>query len=150
MREIKFRAWDDRSKKMWEPDFIRNDGKPVLLAAVTGKANVYDDPIMQYTGLKDKNGREIYEGDVLGGIYSEQGEGKTRTTVRGVVTFRGGSFDVDFQISRRSISEIGGGGDIRWRCSGSWNIPDSYHQIADIQNIGNVHENPELLNTAQG
>ena len=51
MREIKFRFWDDRMKQMDFPDSIAN--------------NIDADRfnIMQYTGLKDKNGKEIYEGD---------------------------------------------------------------------------------------
>ena len=53
MREIKFRAWDNRNKIMDIPDHIANgiDGEKYQ--------------IMQYTGLKDNNGKEIYEGDIV-------------------------------------------------------------------------------------
>uniref|UniRef100_A0A6M3LKX9 Putative YopX protein n=1 Tax=viral metagenome TaxID=1070528 RepID=A0A6M3LKX9_9ZZZZ len=65
MREIKFRSWDKDSKKMWTPDVIQfSTGKPGLLIE-KGKAWMYNCPIMQYTGLKDKDGVEIYEGDIL-------------------------------------------------------------------------------------
>jgi uncharacterized phage protein (TIGR01671 family) len=66
MREIKFRAWDKIEGKMWRP-IVGHDG--VLMASnqlggyVSYPAN--QDPLMQYTGLKDKNGVEIYEGDVV-------------------------------------------------------------------------------------
>jgi hypothetical protein len=57
MREIKFRAWDVVDGEMWEWPSLVQSGFKILV-----------DPaykIMQYTGLKDKNGKEIYEGDVL-------------------------------------------------------------------------------------
>ena len=53
MREIKFRSWDNRNKVMDFPDNIAND--------IDG--DKYQ--IMQYIGLKDKNGKEIYEGDII-------------------------------------------------------------------------------------
>jgi len=69
MREIKFRAWD--GEKVFDP-IIRFDpfvklAPHTLLTDREGGKWINDYELMQYTGLKDKNGVEIYEGDILEG-----------------------------------------------------------------------------------
>lgn len=59
MREIKFRVWDERDKVLvnWEDA----EETPLLFDAFKGKEAI----AQQFTGLLDKNGKEIYEGDIM-------------------------------------------------------------------------------------
>ena len=59
MREIKFRAWDKKEKYM----FVPHCGTDDINKEIKEAQEMYE--LMQYTWLKDKNGKEIYEGDYL-------------------------------------------------------------------------------------
>lgn len=121
-REIKFRVWDKNNKKMRLPDEwevgIVLDGTLLTCYDASGDFNASDEDLilMQYTGLKDKNGVEIYEGDVV--AYDGMG--------REVVEFDNGCFWVGLkgELPAPLYAQMG---------------------IDSMEVVGNIHENPELL-----
>lgn len=119
-REIKFRAWAHASKVMFFPETVDGwelcGGVPHPLPNTT---------IMQYTGMKDKNGKEIFEGDILSLAQCKPAEYK--------VVFREGAFCLAF-INGKFKDEFAL--DIHY-------IQHSGNQTSTI--IGNIYENPELI-----
>ena len=124
MREIKFRAWnkeknimvydnEDGSAYYWDGMYASDvDGVNTILNSQT-TLETYD--LMQYTGLKDKNGSEIYEGDII----------KTKDFYEcGELVFKG-----KIEVVKSLDNYIN-------RCS----FIDTSGEV-----IGNVYENPELL-----
>lgn len=110
-REIKFRAWN--GKKMLEPQDISQSGK---YWSWLGKEDVQ---LMQYTGLKDKNGKEIYEGDILK-LYNIKKEPYNR-----IVKWH-----------------VGG---MWWAHENDAFYMGFYKPNENFEIIGNIYENPELL-----
>lgn len=142
MREIKFRAWDKVKKIMrssvlslsWLYGESLND---ISVDTENGPedGNIDNFIIMQYTGLKDKNGREIYEGDIvhLWNKYSDDG-----------IKHDWGKWEVYFCGDRWRLKN----GDIEY------DNGDYYHgyevnwgdnNTSFIEVVGNIFENPEIL-----
>lgn len=124
MREIKFRAWDGK-KMLINPRFEffnhGRNGRPVMMA--DEHENV---EIMQFTGLLDKNGKEIYEGDILTNAIEE-----TIVSVSWDVT------GANWKFNEHKIFMDDGVG------RGKWNLDMGYAKNCEV--IGNIYENPELL-----
>lgn len=121
MREFKFRFWSGKkmSGEMSLAD-LSYEGFPSHYENEHGDLNK-NCVVMQFTGLHDKNGKEIYEGDIVAipGAVSTYGKGA-------VVEYRG-AFG----------AQLDGAGVRPWFLV---NINE-----ADIEIIGNIYENPELL-----
>lgn len=114
-REIKFRAWDAVDEKMYLFDLIdlrqdqeKSDMSNLFLS--------YDSThIMQYTGIKDENGKEIYEGDIM-------------KTPAGIGLIK---WDKCFIVY--------------WGKEDYTTLHDTPYKYIEV--IGNIYENPELLQT---
>jgi uncharacterized phage protein (TIGR01671 family) len=74
MREIKFRAWD--GEKIISPDYIDRRGNAHWKEDSIPTATTSTEYVMQFTGLQDKNGKDIYESDIL--IVNDGFVGKKR------------------------------------------------------------------------
>ena len=127
-REIKFRAWMRGSMYYNHSISLQVDGTIHHLDTDGNWEEDYNSNVvelMQYTGLKDKNGVEIYEGDIVECFIDDELVGSNE-----VIEFKNGSFWLDRRHT--TIHE--------------WNtMPDNTY-ATDLQAIGNIHEHPHLLN----
>ena len=129
----KFRVWIKTEKRMIETDDLLDidyENKEIVTQQVYFENGLPDDrdiycydfdeiELMQSTGLKDKNGKEIFEGDIVKmakDVYSEP-------TYYEVVRHRGGAYRLE---SKQHGCEL-------------------WLRHADCEIVGNVYENPELL-----
>jgi uncharacterized phage protein (TIGR01671 family) len=150
MREIKFRAWDIENKKMYSPEelwnkFVLIPDRGLFQELKTGE--IFDSELgneyinhmipLQYTGLKDKNGKEIYEGDIIKStseLMSNFGQFPT-----GVI--RTELYSIEYNIENARWCER--------RIKDEWLSLIGIYQKVIIEYsevIGNIYENPELLN----
>jgi len=132
MREIKFRAWDKLKKSMHDVGGINFIEGIVILWKQTGSvrstyyAELDSIELVEYTGRKDKNAVEIYEGDV---VFIEEYDGPGETYV------------VNYK-------------DAEWRLVNGPKVfdEDSLHLFSseELEIKGNIYENKDLMEDGQG
>lgn len=151
MREIKFKAWDNVNKEMYEVGYIDFPSKKAQLAIIQDgicykafEADLKDIKLLQYTGLKDSKGNEIYEGDIVqvreedsfvpnhdsgGGIIDyDCVDGYSQL---GVVSFKGAWYTYETKQHLEGREE---------------QIYAPLDFTNDLFVVGNIHENVDLLN----
>jgi len=124
MREIKFRAWDAEREQMFtHPKWVEFRAKHGVITAhnYNRASNVQTLELMQFTGLTDKNGVEIYEGDIV--KFKWLGE------YTGVIKYEDCGFGLSYNANDEQMN-------VAMR---------RFYFDKNAEVIGNIHENPELL-----
>lgn len=161
-REIKFRAWDRFKKVMFKVYNLKGDSATGELCSLDlgikkTPCSIQNVILMQYTGLKDKDGKEIYEGDVIAVIVEQiefkDTEGKTWFT-----TFhKDGKYAKIIKRQKKELHRVV----IKWlngstTSSGGYNSEHhggyhisfpytAWYRIDQYEIIGNIYSNPELI-----
>ncbi|TQR29411.1 YopX family protein [Brevibacillus brevis] len=131
-REIEFRAWDDEKKRMYDGDAIETYDYLVTGLSYGRLFVALEDPdwreltVVQFTGLHDKKGKGIYEGDILADCV----EG---STIRGYVVRQKGAFFLETGQKWAPYLHV---------------IATKHNEISEWEVIGNIYENPGLLPAA--
>ncbi|HGM3821799.1 TPA: YopX family protein, partial [Clostridioides difficile] len=120
--ELKFREWNKNGKEMYSYDemvcYSKNLLREWVYSGVYLPKSNENFEVMIYTGLKDCIRKEIYEGDIVSYILSFE-------EFIGEVKFEEGFFVIDNEMLGENVG--------------------LFHEIAVVKVIGNIYENPEML-----
>jgi uncharacterized phage protein (TIGR01671 family) len=155
MREIKFRAWEQHGKRMigWHDIAFPKSGSSARLCDhplrhASDESCIFK--YLQYTGLKDKNGKEIYEGDIVELHCSANEDNVVTATITWndeIAKFDPAIHDKEMFVTRGTYA----GKMKNMREVHSWcGLHHCFSFPNRLKVIGNIYENPELLEVTRG
>lgn len=136
MRTIKFRGFNAKNNQWLYGSHIINRGKNFVAPDEFADDKTWEDyevepeTVGQFTGLHDKNGKEIYEGDKVRHPYIDPIFGdlvETGEFVHSTICFNNGAFVVNYRLD------------------GEYIYLQDFVRLKCLEVIGNIHDNPELL-----
>ena len=136
MREIKFRAWDKDAREMLDLIALRDETGNVLMQRRTQPKTLYRNTpdrveIMEYTGLHDKNGKEVYENDIIENhvhgfnLIVKWCDGKGKNLGSQVGWWLDDGY---YMVELKAYQGVG-----------------DDHEYANVTVLGNIYEHPDLL-----
>lgn len=153
-REIKFRVWDEDFKKM----VLCNDARFVDGRLIGMKGVNWDSKVvpMQFTGLLDKNGKEIYDKDLLKISFTTNPDNKWKEDFEGIYRVDIGLFETTMYLVKlikpeMTVSHIHLGAEDYWYDENKFEIDSEYSSgertrgHGDVEVIGNIYSNPDLV-----
>ena len=141
-REIKFKFWCTTEKRFIDDPVIHKMGTISVMDGISGHDWCNDVILLQYTGCKDANGKEIYEGDIVTVSAINHYANKTETITESVVWGEYGDDEyVDclecWMIGYRPLSSVAKSQGLRYNA-------DETDPLT-LEVIGNIFETPELI-----